>query len=191
MEVKEYTKSVLNLDDLHDQLVKCSATAIYSHLGINSVNPTKICMYTTAVPSGAQQTVLDGVVTDFVDNTTPEGLKIYLDEIVFPFIDSIIHKFASENISMGITFYDKTSELMGLFAMPIDIEGNNFPFSLKSTFDTGSLKESLKLLQYFRDRPAMTFELLGLHTNGFINDARLLAMKNEIETFLSITPLST
>lgn len=133
-----------------------------------------------------QETDLDAFMSSWVDFTTAETLKVYLDGTIFPFVDDLINTFAAENIAMGITPAGKTGEVLGLFVKQYDIESNGFPISLKDTFDTGSLHEAIAVLQYVRDNPT---EYTGL--SPFITDARLLEMINKIEVQLGITPLST
>lgn len=135
--------------------------------------------------SAQEETVLNGIVAAHEHITTAETMKIYLDDSVFPFINNVINAFAAENIAMGITQAGKTGDVLGIFEKRYDI-GYAHPVSLKGSFDTGSLYVSLEILQHVRDNPG---EFSGL--SPFVTDARLLEMKNKIETFLGVTPLST
>lgn len=122
--------------------------------------------------------------------TLAEQMKNYLNEKVFPFIEDLIAVFAAENISMGITQAGKTSDVLGLFEKQYSFDkslmgssGMSIPVSLKGSFDTGSLYVSIAIIQHIRNNPS---EYLGL--SPFINDERLLKMKNSIEAFLGIPP---
>lgn len=121
------------------------------------------------------------MVNGFVDYETVEQLEIYLDQAVFPFIKSLINKFAAENIAMGITQYGKTDEVLGLFSKnyPVNV---NFPISLKSCFDTGSLYCAITVIEYVRENEDMS------SVSPFVTDARLVALKNKIEQFLGMPP---
>lgn len=137
-------------------------------------------------PAAAELTELkDVVIANHEHITTAESLRDYLDTQVFPFISELIHTFAAENIAMGITQAGKTGEVLGIFEERYSV-GYVHPVSLKGSFDTGSLYVSLEVLQHVRDNPN---EYTGLAP--FVTDARLLEMKNKIETFLGVTPLST
>lgn len=127
---------------------------------------------------------LTTVVNNHVKLTTSENLSIYLDSSVFPFVKNLITSFAAENIAMGITQAGKTGAVLGMFARQHNVNNDGIPFSLKDAFDTGSLYEALKVLQFIRNDS-------NLYTgmSPFVTDARLLQMKNKIETFLGV-PLS-
>lgn len=133
----------------------------------------------------AQETALDAYVANFVDFTTSESLKIYLDGTIFPFIDNLITTFAAENMATGITQAGKTGEVLGLFSKKYDVESNGLPISLKDTFDTGSLYESIAVIAHIRANPT---EFTGL--DPYISDTKLLGMLNAIEAQLGLT-LST
>lgn len=120
-----------------------------------------------------------------ITSTTADQVQDYLDRRVFPFIKSIMNRFAAENVSMGVTQANKTGDILSIFSKQYPIASLGGSYSIKDTFDTGSLYGSLTAIQYIRDNPS---EYAGL--SPFITDARLLKMKNDIERFLGIT-LST
>ncbi len=128
---------------------------------------------------------LDGVVAAHTGKTTAEQLAVYLNESVFPFCAELINTFAAENISMGITQAGKAAHLLGLFTKKYPIPNETLGISLKACFDSGSLYAALDVIQYVRNNPS---DISGLAP--FVTDARLLSMKNKIETFLGL-PLST
>ncbi len=132
-----------------------------------------------------QKQTLDTAVSNHTGLTIVEQLTKYMDSQVIPFTKELIYSFAAENISMGITQAGKTGHVLALFSKKYPVPNNDFQNSLKSSLDTGSLYVSRDILQYIRDNSS---EFSGL--SPFITDARLLAMKNKIETFLGI-PLST
>jgi len=135
--------------------------------------------------SAPEESDLTNIVNNHTGATSAQQLASYLDNQVFPFIKNLINEFAAQNISMGITQTGKTGDVLGLFEKQYTISGVNKPVSLKASFDTGSLYVARQIIQHVRDNPT---EFDGL--SPFINDSRLLSMKNSIETFLGI-PLST
>lgn len=128
-----------------------------------------------------QEDALDEFIANWLDYNTVETLTIYLDSEVFPFIKNLMNVYAAENISMGITQAGKTDDVLGLFEKKHVISGSLHPVSLKAAFDTGSLYTALTVVQQIRDTP---LEYVGL--SPFVTDARLLEMKNKIETFLGL-----
>lgn len=151
----------------------------YSHI-IGSPGQTNIV--TTNALTTEEADALNLIVTNHVAQpTTAQYLKSYLANDIFPFVDDLMSTFAAENIAMGITQAGKTGAVLGLFVKQYDVNTNSLPISLKDTFDTGSLYESIKVIQHIRDNPN---EYIGLEP--FITDARLHQMKNNIETKLGV-----
>jgi hypothetical protein len=152
------------------------------YLKFNSLGSALNVVMTTTLDE-AQETTLNALVTAHNPSVpTATSVGIYLDSVIFPFVTNLIRNFAAENIAMGITQAGKTGAILGLFTKKYDVNSNSLPICLKDTFDTGSLYESIKVIQYLRDNPT---EYNGL--SPFITDARLHAMKNSIETCLGVT----
>lgn len=135
--------------------------------------------------SAGEKTALDEVIAAHNGKSTAESLGVYLDTQVFPFVTSLVRTFAAENIAMGITQAGKTGHVLSLFSRYYPVPNASFPNNLKNSLDTGSLYISRAVLQHIRDNPS---EFSGL--DPFVTDARLLVMKNKIETFLGL-PLSS
>lgn len=177
-----YTKTAY-LEQLQAEIKNNSAlkTKFYycSALGSNLT-----VVFNSALTSQEEQD-LSTIVSNHTGQTSAQQLAAYLDIQVFPFIQQLIRNFAAENISMGVTQLGKTGEILGLFEKQYLIQSSSKPVSLKASFDTGSLYVSREIIQHVRDNPS---EYTGL--SPFVTDARLLKMKNEIETFLGL-PLST
>lgn len=177
---KTYTKTIVNKNKFGD-----TVSAMDNYLNWSAFGPEITINFSQEMT--AQQIIdLDDIVNNWVDFTTAETLTIYLDDTVFPFIKNLINVWAAENIAQGITQLGKTGPVLGLFVKSYDVNSNGLPLSLRDCFDSGSLYEALKVIQHLRDNDT---EFAGL--SPFITDARLLQMKNDIETFLGITPLST
>lgn len=180
--ITDTTTNEVNPSKLSSEIVDSSISTNLTR--IDRLGSNIYIVFDSALSSG-DKTTLDGLVAAHEHITSAESLKIYLQGTVFPFIDDLIARFAAENIALGITQAGKTGDVLGLFEKGYDI-GALHPVSLKGSFDTGSLYVSRDIIQHVRDNPT---EFTGL--SPFVTDARLLAMKNEIEVFLGITPLST
>jgi hypothetical protein len=126
-----------------------------------------------------------GIFNDGFSDITIGAANVgaYLDITITPFIKDLMRNFAASNISLGITQAGKTGHLLGLFTKQYDVNSNGLPISLKDTFDTGSLYESIKIIQHLRDNPT---EFDGL--SPFVTDEKLHQMKNAIEIKLGVTP---
>lgn len=177
MPIVEYNKIIGNTSKLNELISEQSFAAKFDRI---ITKDGKTCIILTTDLSSSNQTVLNDLVNNFIDFTTSEQVQIHLDENVFPFIDSIIHKFAAENIALGITQYGKTGHLLGLFEKKFDIYSNNLPISLKGSFDTGSLYESVAIITHLITNPTI-FDGLS----PFVTIARLTEMKDEIIDFLT------
>lgn len=128
-----------------------------------------------------QQYIIDHDSSPVVHTT----IITYLNKNVQPFIKQLMDDEAAVNIELGITQLGKTVDVLGMIVEPHLLPGKIKSISLKDTFDTGSLYASLEVLQHIRNNPSIYNGL-----SPFITDARLLSMKNKIETFLNV-PLST
>lgn len=173
-----YNKTVVNYEKLDALLKSQPWGAPVLCVGSRILGTVYICLDTPL--SGPDQILCDDIITAFVDFTTAESLKIYLDDSVFPFINDLINRFAAENISIGITQAGKTGHVLGLFEKGYDVHANGLPISLKGSFDTGSLYESLTIISYIISNPT---EIAGL--TPFVTEAKLNTMAAEITAFLT------
>lgn len=183
MAAYNYTKSQYYLDQLQIEIKANSALA--AKYGSLSALGTEVTVNFSSELTAQEESDLSSIVTAHTGMTSVQQLSNYLDNSVFPFVTNLIRTFAAENISMGITQAGKTGDVLGLFEKQYTVSGITKPVSLKSSFDTGSLYVSRSIIQHVRDNPT---EFDGL--SPFVTDARLLGMKNKIETFLGL-PLSS
>ena len=172
---RTYTKTIINKNKFTD-----SVSSYLNYLRWGSFGD-QLTVYFSIDMTTQQETDLDALVSGWVDYTTAESLETYLDNSVHPFIKGLINKFAAENISMGITQAGKSGHLLALFTKKYPVPDATFQNTLKDSFDTGSLYISIDIIQHIRNNPT---EFDGL--NPFVTDARLLIMKNDIETFLGV-----
>ena len=180
--VHTYQVQILNTSKFHLKMKSLSFGDLYDYF----IQDVDLDIHFTQVLTQPQIDELDAVMSSWIDYETVDQLEAYLDDEVFPFIKRLINVFASENIAMGITQSGKTAQVLGLFSKKYNVPETNLllPVSLKESFDTGSLYVAIDVLQKVRDTPS---DFSGL--SPFITDARLLEMKNKIETFLGV-PLS-
>lgn len=177
--VYQYEKQI-NTDKLLFEIAQASLPAPQR---IDTVDEV-ILIHFLAALSTEQENTLQDLVAAHQPSVPLDALKYYMRGHVMPFVENMMCQFVAENIAMGVTELGKTGPVLGMFRKPLDVNSDGFSFSLKDTFDTGSLKESIKIIQYLRDNPV---EYEGLEP--FISDSRLLGMQNKIETFLGL-PLS-
>jgi hypothetical protein len=175
---RTYQKTVVNYEKLDAELKSSGFGLQVSHIG--SCCPGEVKVYLVSELSAPNATICDNIVNNFIDFTTAESLALYLDGQVFPFINHLINKFASENIALGITQAGKTGAVLGLFEKKYDVHSNGLPISLKGSFDTGSLYESMTILTYL---VANSTEFAGL--SPFVTIDKLNLMKAEILDFLT------
>lgn len=143
-------------------------------------------VYVNSELTTSEYTSLQDSITEHDGQPVMHSLiTAHLNRDVQPFIKKLMDDEAATNIELGITQLGKTVDVLGLIVERHTLPGKSKAISLKDTLDTGSLYASLEVLQYIRDNTSI---YTGL--TPFITDARLLAMKNKIETFLSM-PLST
>lgn len=131
----------------------------------------------------AEEQTLSNIVSTHEHITTAESLDQYLKTLVLPFIENLTRNFAAQNIAMGITQAGKTGYVLGLFEMPVEVN-TGFPTSLKASFDTGSLYQSIEIIEAHRQ--ALPNYQQSVDLSPFVTDARLLELKNKIEAFLGI-----
>jgi len=177
-----FTKAVSAIKLENEIKASAIATQLDSII-LNGTNELSV-RFVNALSAG-DEGILNSLVTAHVAVTSVESLTLYLDGVIFPFIKNLINEFAATNISQGITQAGKAGDVLGLFEKQYTVSGISKPVSLKASFDTGSLYVSRAIIQHVRDNAT---EYDGL--SPFVSDAKLLLMKNKIETQLGIA-LST
>lgn len=168
---------------LHEE-IKAQALLNTKYLHVTFLSSDTNIVFSVAL-SVEEKEALDLIVANHIASpTTAQQMRTMLDTNIFPFVNDVITTFAAENISMGITQLGKTGRLLALFTKNYDVLADGFQYSLKDCFDTGSLYEAIRVIQYLRDNPS---EFSGL--SPFVTDQRLQKMKNDIERQLG-TPLT-
>lgn len=165
-------------DRLKEEVIANSSLAAKFE-SINGGSGVTNVVFTSALDSTEKSDLATIVNAHVAQPTTKQQMRAYLDQVIFPFIDDLIADMAADNIANGITQAGKTGHVLGLHCKPYDVNNNGFPLSLWATFDSGSLYESIKVLQYIRDNPT---EYDGL--SPFITDAKLHEIINKIQAKL-------
>lgn len=95
---------------------------------------------------------------------------------------NIMSKFRGENIAMGITQAGMSGPVISVMTERIDVNLDGHPLDVKSTVETGTLYEAIKVIDHHitkaqnGDYDSMT---------PFITEARLVAMKTAIQDYLN------
>ena len=183
MSTYQYTKAVhvekLTNEIKNNAALKTKFSYVHTHV-------PNVFIETNAELIAAEITSLDAIITAHSNTpTTAQNMQNYLENQVYPFINTLIATYSAENISLGITQAGKAGHVLALFTKYYPVPATTHTNYLKAAFDTGSLYIARDLLQYIRNNPS---EYDGL--SPFVTDARLLGLKNKVEEFLGIT-LST
>jgi len=182
-----YTKTITNPSKFHSGLVEhATLGAIYKHTQIDG---TAIKIFFSTDVTGPQTTATNNYVTTFVSQTNEDNENDNLKSEIFPFIEKILLQYRAKNLDLGINGSGKRSGVIGLWAKGYDIDSNGLPISLNDAFHDGALRVARRVLQHLRDNPT-EWNNAGPGLNPFVNDNRLLKLKNKIEAFLGLT-LST
>lgn len=182
-----YTKRITNPPKFHEGLIEhATLGAIYRHTQIDG---TAIKIFFNTNVNGAQTTATNDYVSGFVNRTNEDDQNDRLKSEVFPFIEKILLQYRAKNIDLGINGSGKRAGVIGIWAKGYDIDSNGLPISLNDAFHDGALRIARRILQHLRDNPS-EWNNSGPGLNPFVNDNRLLRLKNQIETFLGLT-LST
>lgn len=181
--VLNYNVVVINVEKLNNILKSLASKDRYTHF----IQESDLNIYYASDLIQAEIDEVDAVINTWQDFTNTDNLINYLEKEVHPFTKYLMYSFAAENINLGITQAGKTEYVLGLFSKKYAVPSLNLtlPVSLKECFDTGSLYSARSVIQKIRDNP---LDYSGL--SPYVTDARLLKMKNDIETFLGI-PLSS
>jgi hypothetical protein len=95
---------------------------------------------------------------------------------------NLMSKFRGENIAMGITQAGMSGPVISVMTERIDVNNDGHPLDVKSTVETGTLYEAIKVIDHH----------IAKAQNGdynsmipFVTVDRLLQMKNDILNYLS------
>lgn len=182
-----YIKEITNPPKFHEGLVEhATLGAIYKHTQIDG---TAIQIFFNTDVTGPQTTATNNYVTNFVNQTNEDIENDNLKNEIFPFIEKILRQYRAKNLDLSINGSGKRTGVIGVWAKGYDIDSNGLPISLNDAFNDGALRIARRILQHLRDNPT-EWNSSGPNLGPFINDNRLLKLKNKIETFLGLT-LST
>lgn len=164
MAVYNLTKNVNSLR-LQEELI---AAGLASVQYIDTVGSAISIVFPTELSTG-DQNLLNSIVASHQVLTTREYVHSVRESAMI-FGKKIIDDFVEENIMLGITQANMTNSVRKILR------------EVKDALTTGSLKDAIYEL---RQIPSDSKD--GI----FINNTRILAVINKLETYLEITPLST
>ena len=170
-----FTKSAANdsangsvcLDKLEKEILSSSISASLGHI---SQRADEVYIQFDSDLTTQEETDLNTLFSAHAGNIYAPYERIVEDAIYF-FNGLMIH-YAAENITKGITFYDKTKEVA------------DFLKDVMRYGQSGSLYEVAKEIKDLR--------VLGWPTGleSFVNDSDMQSMLNQVETYLGVSPLT-
>lgn len=120
-------------------------------------------------------------INNFVEISVQDQMEQYLSKDIEVFIKELLLEIRAQNILMGVTQMNKTTELQGFFEAPLILPSRTRAVSLKGILDTASLTVALEALQYLIQNPLLYSDL-----NPFITSVRLTEWYNRISIKLSL-----
>lgn len=159
-----YTKSAINMDKLEKEILASSITATLSY--INFYDGVVIVIYESQLTEN-EEIALSTIISNHT--TTLSSSDYIKNNIIIPareFGENLITDIATENVQLGITQADKTSEVRKTLREVTDC------------LMTGSLYDAIAEIRLIS---------VESYDITFITAARLLQTINKIETYLGIT----
>jgi len=124
------------------------------------------------------QTEIDectNLVNNFVNTSLYDYLYNYLKMSIDPFVDELLITIRAENIELGISQSNKTTEVLGFFEQQHMLPGRTRSVSLQGSLNTGSLTVTIEILNYLIANPNLYSDI-----NPFVTTDRLTIWKNKI-----------
>lgn len=183
MATRVFIKTVL-VDKLSSEIMELIPDK-FDGLSYNQ-DDSEVIVHLSSEPTLQEDTDLTALINNHVPTpTVHSSIMSYLRGGVSSFVDEVLDYEAATNMELGITQAGKTAEVLGLIVKQYDYKSNGKPVSLYESMRLKSLYETIEIIDYIRSNPS---EFTGL--DPYINDARLLSLKNKVEGFLNI-PLTT
>lgn len=178
LNIYEFSKTILNPSKF-DRDLKAHAVLgpVYSFFNIRG-SDVEIHFSRNLVQSEIDACAL--FVNTFSDLSVLDTLNNYLGQTIDPFVYTLLKEIRAENISWGITQLGKTGEVLGFFETPIVLPGKVRAITLKGSLDTGSLTETVALVDYYVAHPELYSDL-----SPFVTAERLASWKNKILAYLA------
>lgn len=168
-----FTKSVTNTTKLEREL---RANANYGALyNFCTIKGDQLTVHFTANLNQTQIDELSAQVAAFSNVSVYDTLYSYLKNEIDPFVEQLLVQIRAENIEMGITQANKTTEVLGFFEAAWMLPGRTRAVSLQSSLDTGSLTVTVEILLYLIANPNLYSDL-----TPFITADRLTIWKDKI-----------
>ena len=173
-----FTKDITNFSKLDREL---KAHADFGSLyNFCSVKGNELTIHFTQNLVQTQMDSLSSFVSAFSNVSVRDTLENHLRSNIDPFVSQLMTQIRAENIELGITQMNKTSEVLGFFEEAHIMPGKTRSVSLQSTLDTGSLTVTIGLLTYLISNSQLYSDL-----SPFVTPQRLTDWRNKIIAKLS------
>jgi hypothetical protein len=174
----KFTKDVTNTAKLERQLkVNPVFGSIYKHANIKG---NELEIHFTNNLNQTQIDALSVFVTEFSNVSVYDTLFAHLKSNIDPFVEELLITIRAENIEMGITQMNKTTEVLGFFEAPVALPNRVRPVTLQGSLNTGSLTVTIEILNHLIANPSLYSDI-----NPFVTAERLTSWRDKIVQKLS------
>lgn len=178
MNILSFTKTIQNFTKLdRDLRSNVNYGSLYNFLTIKGDD---LEIHFTQNLNQGQIDSISAYMATYSDISIFDNLVNYLGKNIDPFVDSLMRDMRAENIEIGITQANKTTEVLGFFEARVLLPNRTREVSLKGSIDTSSLTSTIEILTYYIANPSLYSDLYP-----FITADRLTVWKNKIITHLS------
>lgn len=178
MNILSFTKTIQNFTKLdRDLRSNVNYGSLYNFITIKG---TDLEIHFTQNLNQGQIDAVSAYMATYSDISIFDNLVNYLGKNIDPFVDLLMRDMRAENIEMGITQANKTTEVLGFFEARVLLPNRTREVSLKGSIDTSSLTSTIEILTYYIANPSLYSDLYP-----FITADRLTVWKNKIITHLS------
>jgi hypothetical protein len=173
-----FAKTILNPTKLERDLkANASFGTLYNFM---SIKGSDVDLHFKQNLNQSQIDACSVLMNSYSDFSVFDNLKAYLAKNIDPFVANLLEDMRAENMEMGISQANKTTEVVGFFEERILLPNRSRAISLKATLDTSSLTSTLELVTYYINNPNLYSDLAP-----FITPERLTIWKNKIIAHLS------
>ena len=178
MNILSFTKTIQNFTKLdRDLRSNVNYGSLYNFLTIKGDD---LEIHFKQNLNQSQIDAVSAYMATYSDISIFDNLVNYLGKNIDPFVDLLMRDMRAENIEMGITQANKTTEVLGFFEARVLLPNRTREVSLKGSIDTSSLTSTIEILSYYIANPNLYSDL-----SPFITADRLTVWKNKIITHLS------
>lgn len=178
MNILTFIRVVLNATKLERDL-KANATfgSLYNFM---CVRGDELQLHFKQNLNQIQIDAVSAMINNYSDISVYDNLKTYLSTKIDPFVDSLLEDIRAKNMEMGITQAGKTTDVLGLFELPIMLPNKTRTVSFKGSLDTGSLTVTMEIATYLIAHPELYSDLAP-----FVTVERITEWRTKIYTYLT------